>query len=74
MTNKQALKDFYRSPKLYIQLPSGGKFYDDDVIDWPESGELPILAMTPRDELIVRNPDALLNGDAGTSWFKDYRL
>jgi hypothetical protein len=64
MTNKQALKDFYRSPKLYIQLPSGGKFYNDDVIDWPESGELPILAMTPRDELIVRNPDALLNGDA----------
>lgn len=64
MTNKQTLKDFYRSPKLYIQLPSGGKFYSNDIIDWPENNELPILAMTPRDELITRNPDALLNGDA----------
>lgn len=64
MTAKTTLQDFYRSPKIYIQLPSGGKFYDEDVIDWPETNELPVLAMSPKDELIVRNPDALLNGDA----------
>ena len=64
MTTKTTLKDFYRSPKLYVQLPSGGKFYNSDTIDWPETGELPVLAMTPKDDLIVRNPDALLNGDA----------
>jgi len=64
MTAKTTLQDFYRSPKLYIQLPSGGKFYDEDVIDWPETNELPVLAMSPKDDLIVRNPDALLNGDA----------
>jgi hypothetical protein len=64
MTAKTSLQDFYRSPKLYIELPSGGKFYDENIIDWPESGELPVLAMTPKDDLIVRNPDALLNGDA----------
>ena len=64
MTNKQTLQDFYRSPKLYVELPSGGNFYDEGVIDWPENNELPVLAMTPRDDLIVRNPDALLNGDA----------
>tara|TARA_R110002074_G_scaffold116752_1_gene248257 strand:- start:1686 stop:2537 length:852 start_codon:yes stop_codon:yes gene_type:complete len=64
MTAKTTLQDFYRSPKLYIQLPSGGKFYDEDVIEWPETNELPVLAMSPKDEIIVRNPDALLNGDA----------
>tara|TARA_R110000851_G_scaffold217752_2_gene370678 strand:+ start:682 stop:1545 length:864 start_codon:yes stop_codon:yes gene_type:complete len=64
MTAKNTLQDFYRSPKLYVGLPSGGAFYDEDVIDWPENNELPVLAMTPKDDLIVRNPDALLNGDA----------
>ena len=64
MTAKNTLQDFYRSPKLYVGLPSGGAFYDSDVIDWPETNELPVLAMTPKDDLIVRNPDALLNGDA----------
>ena len=64
MTAKTTLQDFYRTPKLYIQLPSGGKFYDEDVIEWPETNELPVLAMSPKDDLIVRNPDALLNGDA----------
>jgi len=64
MTAKNTLQDFYRSPKLYVGLPSGGAFYNSDVIDWPETNELPVMAMTPKDDLIVRNPDALLNGDA----------
>ena len=64
MTNKQTLQDFYRTPKLYVSIPSGGAFYNDDVIDWPETNELPVLGMTPKDEMAIRNPDALLNGDA----------
>ena len=48
MTQK-SLKDFYRSPKLYVQLPTGGKFYNEDTIDWPETNELPVYAMTPKD-------------------------
>jgi hypothetical protein len=30
----------------------------------PESGELPVYAMTAKDELIIKTPDALLNGEA----------
>ncbi len=30
----------------------------------PENGELPIFAMTAKDELLMKNPDALLNGEA----------
>ena len=58
------LSGHFRSPKLYVQLPSGGKFYDSDIVNYPESGELPIYPMTAKDELIMKNPDALLNGEA----------
>lgn len=58
------LSEYFRSPKLYVKLPSGGKFYTKDVVEYPESGELPIFPMTAKDELIMKNPDALLNGEA----------
>jgi len=58
------LSNFYRSPKLYTNIPSKGKFYSDDVLDMPDNQELPIYPMTARDESIMKNPDALLNGDA----------
>jgi hypothetical protein len=58
------LSKYYRSPKLFTRLPSRGQFYDDTVIDMPENGELAIHAMTAKDEMIMKNPDALLNGEA----------
>ena len=59
------LSGFYRAPKLYTRIPTQGKFYDDGVIDWPaETGELAIYPMTSKDEMIMKNPDALLNGEA----------
>ena len=61
-TTGNPLKKYYRAPKLYITLPSGGKF--NKVSDEAMNGELPVFAMTSRDELLLRNPDALLNGDA----------
>lgn len=65
MANTQnPLAGFYRAPKLYTQLPTQGKFYDDGVIDWPDSGELAVFPMTAKDEMIMKNPDALLNGEA----------
>lgn len=64
MTQKNPLVGYFRTPKLYVSLPTQGKFYQDDVIDWPESGELAVYAMTAKDELVMKNPDALLNGEA----------
>jgi len=65
MANTQnPLSGFYRAPKLYTGLPTGGKFYDDGVIDWPETDELAVFPMTAKDEMIMKNPDALLNGEA----------
>lgn len=56
------LKQFYRTPKVYVQLPSRGLF--NDVSNEAVTGEIPVYAMTSKDELLMKNPDALLNGDA----------
>jgi hypothetical protein len=68
MENKQAnpLSAYFRAPKLFTSIPSGGQGYTPDIVEMPETGELPIFAMTSKDELIMRNPDALLNGEAVT--------
>ena len=58
------LRKYFRQPKVYVTLPSRGKFYPDGVLDMPETGELPVFAMTAKDELIIKTPDALLNGQA----------
>jgi|TARA_R110002074_G_scaffold22542_8_gene68697 hypothetical protein len=53
----------YRKPTLYISLPSGGQYYDPKP-KLSVDGELAIYAMTARDELISKTPDALFNGEA----------
>tara|TARA_B100000900_G_scaffold413936_1_gene439136 strand:+ start:1176 stop:2015 length:840 start_codon:yes stop_codon:yes gene_type:complete len=56
----------YRKPSLYIDLPSGGKYYDP-APKLSVDGELAVYAMTARDELITKTPDALFNGEASVS-------
>lgn len=58
------LKHFGRVPKIYIKLPTNGKFYPSDQFQYSPNGEVPLKAMTATDELMLNNPDALLNGDA----------
>lgn len=58
------LKKYFRQPKVYVTLPSRGKFYPQGAIEMPENGELPVYAMTAKDELTMKTPDALLNGQA----------
>tara|TARA_B100001057_G_scaffold424077_1_gene446612 strand:+ start:8894 stop:9736 length:843 start_codon:yes stop_codon:yes gene_type:complete len=62
--NTNPLADFYRNPKLYVALPSGTGHYPADIVEMPEVGELPVYPMTSKDDLLTKNPDALLNGDA----------
>lgn len=64
MTGSNPLQKYFRQPKLYIRLPSGGKFYANGAINMPENEELAVFSMTAKDELIMKTPDALLNGQA----------
>lgn len=57
------LAQFYRRPGTYITLPSGGRFYRKSP-KVSETGELAVYPMTAKDELILKNPDALYNGEA----------
>jgi hypothetical protein len=59
------LAKHFRQPALYIKLPSSGKFWPDGSLDLPLNGEIPVYPMTAKDEIMIRTPDALLNG-AGT--------
>jgi hypothetical protein len=47
---------------MYIKLTSGGKYWKEGSIDMPGTGEIPVLPMTTKDEIILRTPDALVNG------------
>lgn len=62
MSTNNPLKQYFRSIKLYTKLPSGTTYYDN--VDFNDDGELGIMAMTAKDEMTARNPDALLNGEA----------
>jgi hypothetical protein len=57
------LAQYYRRPGTYITLPSRGRFYAEPPT-LSDTGELAIYPMTAKDELILKNPDALLNGEA----------
>jgi hypothetical protein len=63
-TRINPLKQYFRQFKLYIKLPGGTAYYAPDAINFTDSGEIGIMAMTGKDELILKNPDALLNGEA----------
>ncbi len=64
MENTNPLTKYYRQPAIYIKLPSGGKYYAKDVFTPTETGEIPILPMTVKDELAFKTPDALINGQS----------
>ena len=58
------LANYFRQPKLYLRLPSHGKFYPEGALDTSEIDEYPVYAMTAKDELMFKTPDALMNGQA----------
>lgn len=64
------LQKYFRQPKMYIVLPSKGEFYPPDALDMPVTGEIPVYAMTAKDELTMKTPDALLNGQATVDMIK----
>ena len=58
------LQKYFRQPKIYLSLPSKGHWYPEGAIEMTENGELPVYAMTAKDELAFKTPDALLNGQS----------
>lgn len=57
------LAKHFRQPSIYLKLPSQGRFYPPNSIDLSVSGEIPVYPMTVKDELTLKTPDALMNGE-----------
>lgn len=60
------LQAFYRQPKIFISLPSGGMYNKLGSLTGDVTN-MPIFSMTGMDEIIVKTPDALLSGESTVS-------
>ena len=58
------LQKYKRQPKLFIDLPSQGKWYDDTIIQDGKIDSIPVFGMTAMDEILLKTPDALFSGEA----------
>jgi hypothetical protein len=67
---KNPLAGFYRQPKIYVSLPSKGQFYPQGALDVSSDGQYPVYAMTAKDELLFKTPDALLSGQSTVELIK----
>lgn len=61
---KNPLASWYRQPKIYVKLPSKGRFYPQGALDHSANEEYAVYAMTAKDELMFKTPDALLSGQS----------
>ena len=60
--NFNPLASFMRQPKIYINLPSNGAFWPEGSLSVSETNDYAVYSMTARDELLLKTPDALMNG------------
>jgi len=61
-SSNNPLAKHFRQPAIYIKLTSEGKYWKDGTVELPVTGEIPVYPMTAKDEIILRTPDALING------------
>ena len=73
LPNQQKINPLHglmRQPKIYVRLPSGGRYWPEGSLTVTPTGEYPVYSMTAKDELILKTPDALLNGQAVVDVFQ----
>lgn len=61
--SQNPLQQFFRQPKIYISFPSQGAYTKPGVFQG-EPTNVPVYGMTGMDEIIIKTPDALLNGES----------
>ena len=63
MSSNPLMKHF-RRPAIHLKLPSRGKFWSDNALELPVTGDIPVYPMTSGDEIALKTPDALMNGSS----------
>jgi hypothetical protein len=58
------LAKHFRQPAIYLTLPSNGAYWPDGSLELTMNNQVAVYPMTTRDEIMLRTPDALLNGES----------
>ena len=58
------LSQYKRQPKIYVDLPSKGIFYDETIVQDKQFTEIPVFGMNTMDEILIKTPDALFSGES----------
>lgn len=58
------LSQYFRGQPIYIKLPSCGFYCEKGDIETNATGEIAVYPMTTGDELLLKSPDALINGES----------
>lgn len=66
-TQFNPLAKHFRQPSIFLKLPSKGQHWATNSLNLPVNGELGILPMTTKDEILLKTPDALINGQGVVS-------
>ena len=66
-TAQNPLYKHFRQPAIYFKLPSEGKYWKDGSLSLSATGEVGVMPMTTKDEITLKTPDALLNGQGVVS-------
>jgi hypothetical protein len=61
-TQRNPLSGYFRQPVIYLKLPSNGRWWKEGSLNLTESGDLPVYPMSLNDEIMLKTPDALMNG------------
>jgi hypothetical protein len=69
MTNP--LNQYFRIPKLYVKLPSQYAFYTEHMVEHTATGEVAVYALTAMDQILLKTPDAVLNGETLLQIFRN---
>lgn len=62
--NANPLLNYYRVPGLHISLPTRGAFLPFGSFEMTMGDDIPVLPMKTADEMLLKSPDALMNGYA----------
>ena len=64
------LAKHFRQPTIYLKLPSGGKFWPEGSVELTATSEVPVYPMSIKDEILLKTPDALMNGEGVANMIK----
>lgn len=56
------LSNYFRQPAIYLSLPSQGRWWPKESLSLKDNHEIAVYPMSTKDEILLRTPDALLNG------------